>query len=368
MANEDLEVIIGADIDNLIRELNKAKKGLSGFENRMSQFSNNLKKTGAQMRSVGATMSKFVTLPILAAGGASIKMASDFEESLNKVDVAFKSSSHEVREFGKTTLKTFGIAEGTALDMAALFGDMATSMGVATDDAADLSTELVGLAGDLSSFKNINIKEVTTALNGVFTGETESLKRLGIVMTETNLKQFALSKGMSDNLKVMSQAEKVQLRYAFILEKTKNAQGDFARTSGGSANQMRIFQESVKELSVSFGQLLLPIFTKTITKLNEIVLAFRNLSPKTKALTVAILGLTAAMPVLISLTGTLLTVLGALISPIGLIAAGIVALGVIVYKNFDAADVSKCPTALDQRFSVSLFFRFIRPMCHWGDI
>lgn len=80
--------------------------------------------------------------------------------------------------------------------MAALFGDMSTSMGLTRSDAADLSTSLVGLAGDLASFKNINIEEVTTALSGVFTGETESLKRLGIVMTEVNLKQFAMEKGI----------------------------------------------------------------------------------------------------------------------------------------------------------------------------
>ena len=340
----ELSVEISAKIDKLLSELKKAKEGLGGIGVAADKLVGKLKNVGEKMSKIGKSMTTYLTLPLAAIAGASIKMASDFTESLNKVDVAFKSSSKEVRKFAETTLETFGIAEGTALDMAALFGDMATSMGVPTNKAADLSTAMVGLAGDLSSFKNINIKEVTTALNGVFTGETESLKRLGIVMTQTNLKQFALSQGMSGNIESMTQAQKVQLRYAYILEKTKNAQGDFARTSDGSANQMRIFSESVKELSVAFGEILLPYFTKAITYVNKVVKAFVNLSPATKKIIVVVAGLVAVMgPLLIGLgflsttiIPALVTGFGILLGPIGLITAAVVALGVVVYKNFDA--------------------------------
>ena len=340
----ELSVEITAKIQKLLDELKRAKDALKGIGAAAERLVVKLKKVGEKMSKIGKSMTTYLTLPLAAIAGASIKMASDFEESLNKVDVAFKNSSKEVRKFAETTLDTFGIAEGTALDMAALFGDMATSMGVPTDKAADLSTAMVGLAGDLSSFKNINIKEVTTALNGVFTGETESLKRLGIVMTQTNLKQFALSQGMSANIESMTQAQKVQLRYAYILEKTKNAQGDFARTSDGSANQMRIFSESVKELSVAFGEILLPYFTKAITYVNKVVKAFVNLSPATKKIIVVVAGLVAVIgPLLIALGFLSTTIIPALITgftillgPIGLISAAIVALGILVYKNFDA--------------------------------
>lgn len=344
MANPELKVLIGANIDNLVKELGKSKRALNLLGDEADTLGKRLKRAGEKMKGIGRSMSTYITLPLAALAGASIKMASDFTESLNKVDVAFASSSKEVRKFAETTLETFGIAEGTALDMAALFGDMATSMGVPTDKAAGLSTAMVGLAGDLSSFKNINIKEVTTALNGVFTGETESLKRLGIVMTQTNLKQFALSQGMSDNLEVMTQAQKVQLRYAYILDKTKNAQGDFARTSDGSANQMRIFSETVKELSVAFGEVLLPYFTKAVTYVNKVIKGFVDLSPATKKVIVVVAALVAVVgPLLIGLGFLSTTILPALatgfsilLGPIGLISAAIIALGVVVYKNFDA--------------------------------
>ena len=324
----ELSVEISAKIDKLLSELGKAKTALGGIGGAADKLVSKLKKVGEKMSKIGKSMTTYLTLPLAAIAGASIKMASDFTESLNKVDVAFKNSSKEVRKFAETTLETFGIAEGTALDMAALFGDMATSMGVPTDKAATLSTAMVGLAGDLSSFKNINIKEVTTALNGVFTGETESLKRLGIVMTQTNLKQFALSQGMSANIESMTQAQKVQLRYAYILENTKNAQGDFARTSAGSANQMRIFSESVKELTVAFGEILLPYFTKAITYVNGVVKAFTNLSPTTKKIIVVVGVLVAALgPLLVGLGFLMTTVIPGLIVAFAGLSSAIVFIG-----------------------------------------
>lgn len=244
----------------------------------MKQFSTDMQnsireseKWAKKWEASGKSMSLYVTAPLVAAGAASLKFASDFSESQNKVDVAFKDSSAQVEAFGKTTLETYGIAEGTALDMAALFGDMATSMGLPEKQAAKMSTSLVGLAGDLASFKNIGIAQATTALNGVFTGETESLKMLGIVMTEANLQQFALSQGIKKSLKDFTQAEKVQLRYAYVMQQTTNAQGDFARTGGGAANQARVFQEGLKEISVQIGNVLLPAFTSVLKKGNEFI-------------------------------------------------------------------------------------------------
>lgn len=291
MANV-LEIILSGNSRELDATLSKAEKNLSNF--------------GNKMKDIGGKMSTYISLPLAAAGGAAIKFASDFNESLNKVDVAFKSSSQSVKDFAKTSLQSFGIAEGTALDMAALFGDMSTSMGLSTKEAAKLSTSLVGLAGDLSSFKNMNIEEVTTALNGIFTGETESLKRLGIVMTEANLKAYALTQGLSANIDQLSQGEKVMLRYNYVMAMTKNAQGDFARTSDGAANQMRMFTESLKQLGNQFGQIMLPLFTKIVQALNGLTLSFSKLSDETKTFIVVIGGLVALTGPLLYLGGTIL--------------------------------------------------------------
>lgn len=285
MADNILKVLLSGDSKELDAALSRADKKLKEF--------------GENAKRIGQTLSLSLTTPLTIAGGAAINLAKDFNESLNKVDVAFKSSSYQVQAFAKTTLKSFGIAEGTALDMAALFGDMATSMGLSTKEAASLSTQLVGLAGDLSSFKNMNIEEVTTALNGIFTGETESLKRLGVVMTETNLKAFALANGFKRKYEEMSQGEKVMLRYQYVMDSTANAHGDFERTGGGVANQMRMLSESLKEVGNQFGQVMLPEVNKVIKAFNEFLADLGSTSESTKKFIVILAGLAAAIgPVL----------------------------------------------------------------------
>ena len=301
MPDQKLRVILEAKSDKLTKALDKSSAKLKQF--------------GDDASRIGKKLSIGLTLPIAAAGGAAIKLASDFEESLNKVDVSFKSSSKSVKEFSKTTLTQFGIAQGTALDMAAMFGDMGTSMGLTTQQAAAMSTSMVGLAGDLASFKNIQIEEATTALAAVFTGETESLKRLGIVMTEANLKQFALTQGITKNIKEMTQAEKTTLRYQYVIASTGNAQGDFARTQDGAANQMRIFSESLKEIGANLGQILLPAFTKVVTKVNGALKAFMELDEGTKKIILVITGIVGAV-------GPFLMALGKLPALLSLAAGG----------------------------------------------
>lgn len=339
MSFKDLRVRLIGDASSLTNSLNVSEKKLKAF--------------GDRAKKIGQNLSLKVTAPLVLAGGAAIKFASDFQESLNKVDVSFGKSSESVKAFAKTTLKQFGIAEGSALDMAALFGDMATSMGISQNAAAGMSKQLVGLAGDLASFKNIDIEQATTALAGVFTGETESLKRLGIVMTEVNLKQFAMEKGLDGNIKKMSQSQKVALRYQYILEKTKNSQGDFARTSDGAANQMRIFQESMKQLAASFGQVILPAFTKVVKKLNGFIQIIDSLSPAAKEVIVVISGIAAAigpillaLPTLISSFRTLNSVLKA--NPFIAVASGLLAIGTALYRIGAAKKAAKLKEFTDE--------------------
>lgn len=280
---------------------------LRGFSTEMQNSMRRIGAFGQQMTALGKNMSIYVTGPLLAGGAAAIKFASDYEEALNKVDVAFGDSSNQVKEFAKTSLESFGIAEGTALDMAAAYGDMGTSMGLTTEKAAKMSTSLVGLAGDLASFKNISIDQANTAISAIFTGETESLKKLGIVMTEANLQSFALSKGIKVQMKDMDQAAKVNLRYAYVMSVSKNAIGDFERTGGGAANQMRIFQESLKQVAQQFGSVILPAFTKAISYVNGLVKSFSELSTETKTMIVGVAGVVASIGPLLTVFGSLLT-------------------------------------------------------------
>ena len=128
-----------------------------------------------------------------------------------------------VNSWADSSVERMGMARQTALDMASTFGDMATSMGLTTGVSADLSMNLVQLAADLSSFKNISVERANSALTGVFTGEGEALKSLGIIMNDATLSQYAMNQGIKTSYSNMTQAEKVQLRYNYVMNQTANA-------------------------------------------------------------------------------------------------------------------------------------------------
>ncbi|MEG2679199.1 MAG: hypothetical protein RR949_04600, partial [Oscillospiraceae bacterium] len=285
-----------------------------------------IKAAGDDLNRVGTGLTMGLTVPLVAAGAASVNYAKDTEESINKVEQVFQYAAEGVKNWSLTTLKSIGLARGTALDMAALYGDMATSMGYNRAEAAKMSMELVTLAADLASFKNISIDVANTALKSIFTGETESLKNLGIVMTEANLKNYALAQGTKVAYTEMDQAQKVALRMQYVLSNTSNAQGDFARTSDGAANQIRIFQESLKEAAATAGEDLLPIITPIISKLSELIQSFGDMDEGTRKLIVNM--------------GLFLAVLGPTFKIVGM-GTSIVNAGVTAYYALKAALVAK---------------------------
>ena len=177
----------------------------------------------------------------------------------------------EVEKFANSAVQNFGMSELTAKRMASTFMTMANSMGIAAKDGKNMSLQLTALAGDMASFYNVEQDVAQTALNSVFTGETESLKKFGIVLTEANLNAFALSRGITKSYNAMSQAEKVGLRYLYVLKATANAQGDFARTSGSWANQVRILKEQWSQLIGILGKGLIAALTPIVKALNKLL-------------------------------------------------------------------------------------------------
>jgi hypothetical protein len=207
----------------------------------------------------------------------------------------FKGSSDSVIAWSETSIEQMGLAQGSALDMASTFGDIGTSMGLNIEQATEMSTSLTQLSADLASFKNISADRAAQALTGVYTGETEAPKSLGVVMTQANLQAFALSQGITTQVSAMTQAQQVQLRYAYVMQQTANAQGDFVRTGGNLANQSRALLETLKQTGTEFGEILQPAVTSVVSALREAALWMGNLDEGTKTTLLSIGGAVAAI-------------------------------------------------------------------------
>ena len=324
---------------------------MAGFDKAMKKAQKNVGKFGKKMKSIGRSMSMSITMPLLAVGAGAVKLASDFAESLNKVRVSFGDSSKVVEDFAETTLKNFGIAEGSTLQMASLFGDMGTSLGLTQKEAATMGTTLVGVAGDLASFKDIGIDIAQTALAGIFTGETESLKKMGILITETTLKNSEYFKSLNKTWTSLTNVEKIQIRYNEILRQTTNAQGDYIETSEGFANQMRGLQETLKETGAELGKELIPLATDLVKVLTDLTSTVNELSDENRKSLVKWSGIATLLGPLIFAFGSLLTTmvsLSKIIPKVWAAIAGPVGIAVTLAALYIKMDKSK---QISDRFS-----------------
>ena len=227
---------------------------------------------GASLAKLGVAISVAAVIKgLISLGKQAVELGSDIVEVQNVVDTAFGSMAYKIEEFSATSIQRFGMSKLAAKQTASTYMAMARSMGLTEDAASDMAIALTGLSGDVASFYNISQAEADTKLKSVFTGETETLKSLGVVMTQTNLDAFALANGFGKTTASMSQSELVALRYQYVMDKLGMAQGDFAKTSGSWANQTRILSENWKEFLSVIGQGLIQALTPAIQLLNKLM-------------------------------------------------------------------------------------------------
>ncbi|HIX12742.1 MAG TPA: hypothetical protein H9985_03860, partial [Candidatus Anaerofilum faecale] len=227
---------------------------------------------------MGVIAGAFSVYQIAQFGAACIELGSDVAEVQNVVDTSFGGMAYKMEEFADTAITSFGMSELAAKKTGSTYMAMARGMGVAEDAASDMAIELTGLSGDVASFFNLDQEQAAYKLRSIFTGETEALKDLGVVMTQANLQQYALSHGMNSNIQAMSQAEKVALQYSFVVDSLRLAAGDFARTQDSWANQTRILAMQWQEFMSIIGQALTTVLLPVVKMLNTIVAALINMA------------------------------------------------------------------------------------------
>ena len=251
---------------------------------------NTQQATSALTKLAKLAATAFAVDKIIDFSKQAIQLGSDVAEVQNVVDVAFGDMSSAVDEFAQNAITNFGMSELAAKRTASTYMAMARNMGLSQAEAAEMSLTLTGLTGDVESFYNISQELADIKLKSVFTGETETLKDLGIVMTQANLEAFALSQGITKSISAMSQAELVTLRYNFVLDQLSLASGDFIRTQDSWANQTRILSMQWEQFMSIVGQALIQVLLPVVQTLNRIVSALIDMANAFNAAITAIFG------------------------------------------------------------------------------
>lgn len=263
------------------------------FNQGIKSAGNTIKSSGIEtsLKKIGKlAIAAFSVKAIVNFGKECINLGSDLQEVQNVVDVTFGSLNTEVNNFAQNAIEQFGLGQTVTKKYVGTFGAMAKAFNFSNKEALAMSETLTGLAGDVASFYNLTSDEAYTKLKSVFTGETETLKDLGVVMTQNALDQYALANGYGKTTAKMTEQEKVALRYKFVLDKLSLANGDFARTSDSWANQTRVLSLRFNELKATLGQGFINIFTPIVKGINWVLSKLQVLANAFKSFTEMIFG------------------------------------------------------------------------------
>lgn len=263
----------------------------TGVRNGVSAIKQSFNGLGSVVKKIGVLIGGAFAIGKLAQFGKEcIELGSNLAEVQNVVDVTFTTMSDKVNEFAKNAMTSAGLSETMAKRYVGTFGAMSKSFGFSEAQAYDMSTALTQLTGDVASFYNISQDLAYIKLKSVFTGETETLKDLGVVMTQSALDQYALANGYGKTTSAMTEQEKVALRLAFVQKQLSAASGDFIRTSGSWANQVRVMQLQLQSLKATVGQGLINIFTPVLKVINILLGKLATLANAFKSFTELITG------------------------------------------------------------------------------
>lgn len=257
--------IDAASIQEAREELARASAALDQLEDHTNKSTDAFSRLA---KAIGLVMIARKALDTIKTG---IDYASDLAEVQNVVDVTFGSATEAINSWSKECLAAYGMNEVSAKRYAGTIGAMLKSSGLAGDAIVGMSKDMVGLAGDMASFYNLDLETAFEKIRSGISGETEPLKQLGINMSVANLEAYALSQGITTAYNEMSQAEQVMLRYNYLMSTTADAQGDFARTQDSYANQTRLLSESWLEFTGVMAEQLLPVLTTIVSWLNNLV-------------------------------------------------------------------------------------------------
>lgn len=336
-ATENLKIKLNyanAELGKMQQELKATTEELKTKTSAWYKLSESMDKAGEKMKAVGdkissagKTLSTAVTLPLLGIGTAATKMAMDAVESENLFEVAMGAVAGDARKWSEETSKALGLNAYNVRNNMATYNAMLTSMGLTSDESLKMSEGLTQLSYDMASFYNLKPEEAFDKLKSGISGEAEPLKALGILVNDNTIKTYAYANGIAKQGEQLTEAQKVQARYGAIMEATKNAQGDLARTMDSPTNKLRIMKEQAQQIGIQFGQILIPILEKLIAIIKPLMDRFQGLSKEQQEMIVKIALVAAAVGPVLLIVGKVVSVIGTITTAFGAVSGAMAAAG-----------------------------------------
>lgn len=320
---------------------------MRGFNNGMNQLQGRMGNIASKMKSVGSAMTKFVTLPILAIGAASVKSAMDLEASEAKYTTVFEGMTEQADSFIKKFQELSPATTAEARNMASGIQDLLVPLGFVREEATNMTGAFMNVTGALANFNSgtHTAEQVAGAMQSAITGEYDSLKGLGIQLDVNTVKQKAVAMGLAESTKEVTKQDQAQVLLREVYKQSTDALNAYTKENLDSKTKLALLNKSLQDMAASFGVLLLPLINKATTFVKKLTDKFAKMTPTAKKVTVIIAGILAVVGPLILAIGTLIPLIatfGATISaaiwPVTLIVAAIgalIAAGWLLYKNWE---------------------------------
>lgn len=287
---------------NLSQQGSKVGSASRSLVTGFSNTTKSIKSTRSGFRGLASTIGKFYAtywMVMRAVGkiGSAVDLASQLTEVQNVVDTTFGDMASKVDDFTKTSIQDFGMSELTVKQISSRFQALGTSIGISseqvangtavankalmsqnntlyktTDSMADMSLNLTRLAGDMASFYDVDQADVAKSLQSIFSGTIAPLRRYGLDLTQATLSEWAMKNGLDANIKSMTQAEKVLLRYNYVMANTQAAQQDFSRTANTWANSIRVLKQEFQAWGSIIGSVVINALKPFVQALSKVML------------------------------------------------------------------------------------------------
>ena len=314
----------------------------------VNNIQSKLKTIGSGLTNVGQNLSTSVTLPIVAIGGALLKVASDAEETTAKFDTVFGDLAVETRAFADEQADALNRSSTSLQGYLASIQDTLVPLGFAREDAADLSKEVVLLAEDLASFNNLPTAQVLASIQSGIVGNVENFRQFGVVANQASINQELLNAGVEGGIKNATEQQKAQARLNILIAGTTDAQGDALRTADSFANQTRGLTSALETLAIELGNKVLPVATRFVTFVTNLITRLSSLPDPVQNVILVVAALAAALGPVLIVVGQIITAVStilpllpalgtafaALTGPIGLVVAAVALLVTAFVTDF----------------------------------